>query len=85
VGAECATAVEVSGIIALGTAAESGGAHWCLVFSFISLCASAGVIFETFSGSDAGGRFSESDTERSLDCVFFSRCFVSLNASSVAR
>jgi hypothetical protein len=31
------------------------------VFRFISLCVSVVVIFEIFSGSDAGGRFSKSD------------------------
>jgi hypothetical protein len=44
-------------IIALGTAAMSDVAQWVSFISFISLCGSAGVIFETFSGSDEGGRF----------------------------
>ena len=40
-------------------------------FSFISLYASAGVIFETFSGSDERGRFSKGDTRAE-----FGLCFV---------
>jgi hypothetical protein len=37
------------------------------MFRFISLYASVLVIFEIFSGSDAGGRFSKSDVESDVE------------------
>ena len=40
------------------------------LISFISLCASAGVIFETFSGSDERGRFSKGDTRAEFGLCF---------------
>jgi len=68
---EGGTAAEILDIIALGTVAVNKVAHWYVV-SLVCVPTSAGVIFETFSWSDAGGRFSKGDTRAEFGlCVFF--------------